>query len=188
MRTTEFCPCCAEKHACYESWVDGRRAVRCEACGFPIDVGVEAAAAVSFRRPKILYVDDDRLLLGLFAAAMETEGFQALVASDGPDGIAMAKRERPDLILLDVMMPKMDGFEVCRRVRTDPQLKDTPVVMITAMEDAQLASRGRQAGALLTMRKPFAPSVLLTTMNTALTRNSNGTARESNWLAVASAL
>jgi CheY-like chemotaxis protein len=97
---------------------------------------------VAFHRTKLLFVVDDKLLLGFFSDLAAAHGFQPLIAAGGPSGIAMAKRERPDLILLDVMMPAVDGFEVCRQMRADPELKDTPIVIITAMEDPKLNVKG----------------------------------------------
>ena len=113
----------------------------------------EEKAAAS--RKTILYVDDDRLLLTLCCDVLEDHGYRTVIATDGPSGIAAAKSVRPDLILLDVMMPGMDGYEVCRRLRADPALRDTPIILLTAMQDLRLDAKGRKAGATLSMRKDF---------------------------------
>jgi CheY-like chemotaxis protein len=76
----------------------------------------------------------------------------------------MAKAERPDLILLDVIMPKMDGLEVCRRLRVEPGLAATPVVLLTALNDPHLGFEGKEAGATTTMRKPFGVEHIISTI------------------------
>jgi len=123
---------------------------------------------VVFGKPKVLCIDDDKLLLGLVKHTLEGAEFEALIAADGPLGIAMAKKERPTLILLDVMMPEMDGFEVCRRMRADPILKDIPIIIVTAMVDPKLNVKGFQAGATLAIQKPYDPRKLIATIKTAL--------------------
>ena len=146
---------------------------RCQSCGCPIEAGVagvidtEIPGAV-FDRAKILCIDDDQLLLALFSDALEAYAYQPLTATDGPSGIELAKKEHPDLIVLDVMMPKMSGFEVCRQLRADPDLKDTPIIIVTAMHDPNLNVKGFEAGANLAMRKPFGSKDLIKTIKTAL--------------------
>jgi putative two-component system response regulator len=90
-----------------------------------------------------------------------------LVASDGAAGLALAKRERPDLILLDVMMPHVDSFEVCRQMRADPDLQTTPII-ITAMADPKLSVKGFKAGATLAMHKPLETQRVFDIITTAL--------------------
>ena len=123
---------------------------------------------VLFARRKILCIDDDPLLLDFLVVLLKNNEFQALTATDGPSGIAIARRERPNLILLDVMMPGMDGFEVCRRIRGDPVLRDTPVIILTVMTDPKLNVKGFRAGATLAIRKPFETTKLIDTIKTAL--------------------
>ncbi len=168
MAATYFCPHCGANQPSYEYWEHGELKARCLTCGYPIDEAPSGAASPSTAQGKILCIDDDKLLLGLFAHLLKDSEFEALVATDGPSGIALAQRERPALILLDVMMPEMDGFEVCRRMRADPALKDTPIIIVTAMVDPKLNVKGFQAGATLAMHKPLDPQKLINTIKTAL--------------------
>ena len=168
MSVTYFCPHCNSNQPTYEYWQAGHLKIRCQTCGFPVDEGVVDKDNVLFGKPKILCIDDDKLLLGLVKHTLEGAEFEALTAADGPLGIAMAKQERPALILLDVMMPEMDGFEVCRRMRADPILKDVPIIIVTAMVDPKLNVKGFQAGATLALQKPYDPKKLIATIKTAL--------------------
>ena len=115
--------------------------------------GPQAAA----RPTTVLWIDDDRLVLGACAPVLERHGYRLLVATDGAAGIATATQERPDVILLDVMMPTMTGFDVCRELRADPTFQDTPIILLTALEDAGVGTMGKKAGATTTLRKPFDP-------------------------------
>jgi CheY-like chemotaxis protein len=169
MSVNYFCPHCGSIQPTYEFWEGGHLKVRCMTCGFPVEEGVVQKDRIVFtRQHKILCIDDDKLLLGLVATALQPHNFQTLTAIDGPSGIALAKRERPDLILLDIMMPDMDGFEVCRRMRADPDLHDTPIIILTALVDPKLNLKGFQAGANLAIQKPFDPKKLIDTIKTAL--------------------
>jgi DNA-binding response OmpR family regulator/DNA-directed RNA polymerase subunit RPC12/RpoP len=165
---TYFCSHCNTNQATFE-YLDGNHLmVRCQVCGYPVEEGVAGEEEVVFARPKILCIDDDQLLLSLLSTVLKDNDFQALTAQDGPSGIEIAKRERPALILLDVMMPGMDGFEACRRMRTDPALKDTPIIIVTAMTDPKLNVKGFQAGATLATEKPYDTAKLINTIKTAL--------------------
>jgi DNA-binding response OmpR family regulator len=168
MSVTYFCFHCNANQLTFEYYEGAHLKVRCQVCGYPVEEGVVQKEGVTFGRPKILCIDDDQLLLGLFTHALESYDFQVLTATDGPSGIEKAKKERPDLVVLDVMMPGMDGFEVCRRMRADPDLKGTPIIIVTAMEDPKLNVKGFQAGANLATRKPFEPKKLVDTIRTAL--------------------
>ena len=174
---TYYCPHCLANQMTFEYYEGKKLMVRCQVCGYPIDEGVVQKGEITFGRPKILCIDDDLLLLGLFTEALERQNFQVVTAADGPSGLEKAKKERPDLVLLDVMMPGMDGFEVCRRMRADPDLKDIPVIIATAMEDPKLNIKGFQAGANLATRKPFDPKKLVDTIKTALALKSKPPSR-----------
>jgi CheY-like chemotaxis protein len=101
-------------------------------CGTPLT----PEHTVRIRPTTILWIDDDRLLLSVCADPFERYGYRILPASDGPTGIDLARQERPDLILLDVVMFGMDGLEVCQRLRAEPVLADTPIVLLTVLDDA----------------------------------------------------
>jgi DNA-binding response OmpR family regulator len=105
----------------------------------------------------VLWIDDDLLLLSLCRERLERSGYHVFTAEDGAAGIEMARRERPDVILLDVIMPDMHGLEVCQQLRADGELNDTPILLMTALEDSGVAAMGRKAGATMTMRKPSDP-------------------------------
>jgi len=103
---------------------------------------------------RILVVDDIAPNVKLLEARLTAEYFDVLTATDGPSAIAVAQRETPDLILLDVMMPGMDGFEVCRRLKADPATRHIPVVMVTALTEMEDRVRGLEAGADDFLSKP----------------------------------
>ena len=110
----------------------------------------------------VLWIDDDPLLLGLCVGVLEGHGYRVLTASDGAAGLTTAKQERPDVILLDVLMPTMTGFEVCRQLRLDSHLKNTPIILLTVLSDPGVANTGREAGADLTLTKLAHPETILT--------------------------
>ena len=103
----------------------------------------------------ILIADDERLSRNLMQALLSTEGYNLAFARNGTEALAKAADLAPDLILLDVMMPDMDGFEVCRRLRADPLLATVPVIMVTALDDHNSRARGIEAGADDFISKPF---------------------------------
>jgi len=142
----------------------------CETCGYPVEAGVAKREAVSPRPPTILCIDDDRLVLSVCYDGLTEQGYAVLTATDGQAGIDTAKKERPDLILLDVLMPGIDGLEVCRWLRADPALRQIPIVLLTALNDPGLDAKGRQAGATLTMRKPFGPGLIVSNVDKVLGR------------------
>ncbi len=111
--------------------------------------------------PTILCIDDDPLLLQLCRELLEADGYRVRTAPDGQAGLEVAQQARPDLILLDVVMPGMDGLEVCRSLRADPRLGGIPVILLTAYHTPNPAVHGLFAGATHTMRKPVRPETLL---------------------------
>ena len=121
-------------------------------------------------RPTILCIDDDRLVLGICTTVLEEHGYRAVMATHGRAGIAIAKSERPALILLDILMPRMDGFEVCKLLRAEPALRHTPIVLFTASDSPDLEAKGADAGATLSVRKPFKPKQIIQTIDRLLGR------------------
>jgi DNA-binding response OmpR family regulator len=102
----------------------------------------------------VLWIDDDQLLLAIGTDALAQRGYRVLTAPDGAAGMALAHREHPDLILLDVIMPSMYGLEVCQQLRADPALQTTPIILLTVLGDPSVVGLGAKAGATLTMQKP----------------------------------
>lgn len=116
----------------------------------------------------ILVVDDVPANVGLLVEYLEDHGFRALVAQDGEDGLMRAQFVQPDLILLDVMMPNMDGFETCRRLKATEQIKDIPVIFMTALTDTSDKVAGFAAGGVDYVTKPFQIEEVIARINTHL--------------------
>jgi DNA-binding response OmpR family regulator len=108
---------------------------------------------VSQRR--ILVVDDDPRLLHIVAMYLGIEGFDVATASNGEEGLREVDARRPDLIILDIMMPGMDGVEACRRIRSNPETGDIPILMFSALSGDDDVERARLAGANHLITKPF---------------------------------
>ena len=104
---------------------------------------------------KILVVDDDPLGRDTIEALLAPEGYDLLTASSGLDALTQASRTTPDLILLDIMMPGMDGYEACRRLRSDPAVSEVPIILITALDDRESKLQGIRAGADDFVSKPI---------------------------------
>jgi putative two-component system response regulator len=111
-------------------------------------------------------VDDDIGLLQLMQEMLQRQGHEVLIAENGQKAIALAKQEQPDLILLDVMMPVMDGFEVCRQIRSMPALADVPIIMLTALDDRASRLEALRAGVDDFLSKPFDGLELLARIQT----------------------
>ncbi len=110
---------------------------------------------------RILAVDDEPHILKLVAFSLKAKGFEVLEATDGLSAVAVAEAEKPDLILMDVMMPALDGYEACRRIKANPATADIPVVMLTAKAQVAEQKTGLDAGALDYICKPFTPKDLV---------------------------
>ncbi len=95
---------------------------------------------------KILIVEDEISLRDVYAARLEADGYQIVVAANGEEALATAVRERPDLILLDIMMPKISGFDVLDIIRTTPEIANTRVIMMTALSSPEDRKRGEKLG------------------------------------------
>ncbi len=126
---------------------------------------------------KILIIDDDAFIRRPLEFILREEGFAPVTAVDGEDGLAKIEGDRPDLIVLDVMMPGMDGFDVCRRVRSDPRFSSIPVILLTAKGQENDCERGRAAGATDFMSKPYSPSELLRRVREILSEAEHGGAK-----------
>lgn len=127
------------------------------------------AVTHSFRFPtgaivmkkRILVVDDEVAIVRVLRDRLEMEGFDVLTAYDGAQGVEVATRERPDLILMDVMMPNMDGLTAARIIRAQPETAHIPIIMLTARGQESDEEAGYQAGAVRYFTKPFSTRQLV---------------------------
>ncbi len=113
------------------------------------------------RKPLLLIVDDNSQNLQFLGDMVEKNGYEPALALSGTRALDYVLREKPDLILLDVMMPEIDGYEVCRRLKADPDTKDIPVIFLTAKTEMDDIVRGFEAGGVDYVAKPFASAELL---------------------------
>lgn len=97
---------------------------------------------------KILIVEDEQSLLDMYTMKLEKEGYNVVGAKDGLEGVEKAKQEKPDLILMDVMLPKIDGFRALEEIKRENELKDTPVIMLTNLGQDEDIKKGKEHGAL----------------------------------------
>ncbi|WP_407307464.1 response regulator [Desulfosporosinus sp. SB140] len=118
----------------------------------------------------ILVVDDEEPIQELLKFNLEKEGYRVRVAKDGPDALASIEKEQPDLLVLDVMLPVMDGLEVCRRLRLNPKYQQIPIIMLTAKGEEIDKVLGLELGADDYMTKPFSPRELLARIKARLRR------------------
>jgi DNA-binding response OmpR family regulator len=108
-----------------------------------------------------LVVDDDPVIQKLLQVNFEMEGYSVITAGDGEEGLAKAQAERPDAVVLDVMMPKMDGLEVARRLKGDPDTESIPIILLSAKAQQADIQAGTATGAEDYLTKPFDPLELL---------------------------
>jgi len=120
------------------------------------------------RTPRILVVDDNEPNLELLQAYLEDLECETFTARDGFEALEMVRQKEPDLILLDIMMPKMSGFEVCKRLKNNPQTEDIPVIMVTALSEFGDIERGIDSGADDFLSKPVNKLELLTRVKSML--------------------
>lgn len=110
---------------------------------------------------KILIVEDEKDILQLVKLYLEKEGFRALTATTGIDGLKQVKTERPDLVILDLMLPELDGLEVCKKIRLAPESAMLPIIMLTAKAEESDTVIGLELGADDYVTKPFSPKALV---------------------------
>ncbi|MEM8484467.1 MAG: response regulator transcription factor [Bacteroidota bacterium] len=120
----------------------------------------------------ILIVDDEDDIIELLQYNLEQEGFKTAAATNGIEGIELARNMKPDLVILDIMMPGMDGIEVCRRLRQDAYLMHTPILMLTARTEEEIQVQGLDVGADIYFSKPISIPVLFSQIR-ALLRGAN---------------
>jgi two-component system, OmpR family, phosphate regulon response regulator PhoB len=130
-------------------------------------------------KPTILVVEDEAALLALLRYNLERQGFHVEEATDGQEALLRIAEAKPDLVLLDWMLPAMSGIEVCRQIRRRPATRDLPVIMVTARTEDQDAVRALDTGADDYIAKPFAVEALLARIRALLRRSSNVSAKGS---------
>ncbi len=124
--------------------------------------------------PAVLVVDDQPFFTTMLRNILEQQGFRVLVANSGPDGLTMAKKHVPDLVLLDIEMPGMDGFVVCQKLKEDPDLKKIPVVILTGTNNPKMNEKAFAAGASITALKSLSAERLVNMLRLAIAQGKPG--------------
>lgn len=124
---------------------------------------------------KILIVEDEKDLVKLIAFHMAIAGYEALSANTGIEALEICKTEKPALIILDIMLPRIDGWEVCRRLRQNPQTTHIPIIMLSALSEVADKLRGFDLGIDDYVTKPFSPRELAVRVKRILARSENKT-------------
>ena len=121
----------------------------------------------------VLVVDDDPVILKLLEVNFEMEGFQVVRAADGAEGLERAREVRPDIVVLDVMMPRMTGYEVAKALREDHNTAHIPIIFVTARAQSSDVEKGMELGVEDYVTKPFDPLELIDRVNSLLARSQN---------------
>lgn len=121
-------------------------------------------------KEKILVVDDEQDLVKLIRYHLEKDGYKVISAYNGEDALFLARKERPELVILDLMLPGIDGLEVCKRLKADQELANTAIVMLTAKGEEADITMGLKLGADDYMTKPFSPKELVARVQAVLRR------------------
>lgn len=117
---------------------------------------------------RVLVIDDDPRARDLVAAFLESAGYEVWCATGGVNGLTLADANQPDIVVLDLQMPRMDGYEICRILRQGPRTREIPVVMLTASDDPALNQKAYAAGAQACVPKPFRKEGLIAAIQAAL--------------------
>jgi DNA-binding response OmpR family regulator len=120
--------------------------------------------------PLVLVADDDEDILGLVSFRLERSGYEVAAAKDGEEALRLARELSPAVVVLDVMMPRLDGYEVTRRLREDEATRGIPVILLTALAQEADVARGFESGADDYLRKPFSPQELAARVQAVLGR------------------
>jgi DNA-binding response OmpR family regulator len=123
------------------------------------------------QKKKILIVEDEKELVKLIAFHMTIAGYEVLSAKDGIEALEVCKFSKPDLLILDIMLPRIDGWEVCRRLRQDPQTSNIPIIILSALSDTNDKLRGFDFGSDDYVTKPFSPRELVVRVKRVLARS-----------------
>jgi DNA-binding response OmpR family regulator len=115
-------------------------------------------------KKRILIIDDEADLVDMLSLRLQANDYEVITAADGQEGLDKARKEKPDLIILDLMLPKMDGYKVCRMLKFDEKFKQIPIILFTARAQESDVRLGEEVGADAYLTKPFEPDVLLAKM------------------------
>lgn len=115
-------------------------------------------------KKKILVVEDEESLLKLESILLTSKGYEVIGVPNGKAALEAIDQQQPDLVLLDIMLPEIDGFEVCRRIKSNQQTKDIPVIMLTAKKSREDMTRGEKVGADWYITKPFKSAMVIETI------------------------
>jgi Response regulators consisting of a CheY-like receiver domain and a winged-helix DNA-binding domain len=121
--------------------------------------------------PRILIAEDEKDIRELIAFTLRFAGFDVLLATNGVEAVEVAEAERPDLVILDVRMPRMSGYEACRRLKENPQTASLPIVFLSAKGQDSEIQQGLESGAEEYILKPFAPDELIQQVRDILNRH-----------------
>lgn len=121
-------------------------------------------------KQKILIVEDEESLLKLESILLTSKGFEVKGVSNGRAALEEIQKSQPDLVLLDIMLPEMDGFEVCKKIKEDPQTRDIPVIMLTAKKTREDMEKGKEVGADCYITKPFKSAMVIETIQRYLSK------------------
>jgi len=110
---------------------------------------------------KILIVDDELDILKMVVFRLRKSGYEVITATDGQEALEMIEKDNPDLIILDLVLPKIDGYEVCKRLKASDEFRNMPVIFLTASTCADLSEKAKELGADDYLTKPFEPDILI---------------------------
>ena len=125
------------------------------------------------QKPVLLVIDDELGILDTLRILLKGEGYEVITALDGEQGLEKAREEKPDLVVLDIMMPKLDGYETCRMLKSDERTRNIPVILLSAKGRNIDQKVGFEVGADDYIVKPFSPRKLVERINTILGQNSS---------------
>ena len=133
---------------------------------------------------KILVIEDEHDIRELISYNLENEGYDIIKSASGSEGIEQARKKLPNLILLDIMLPDIDGLEVCRKLKRDESTKDIPIIMLTAKSEDSDVISGLELGAADYITKPFSPRVLIARLRSVLRRNTDADENDKSIISV----
>jgi DNA-binding response OmpR family regulator len=171
MGRTTFCPSCRSAQPATGDHAGDRSALVCAGCGAPIGEPSCEGGTPSSGRPTVLCIDDDPFVLSFYVSFLEPRGYRTLTAEDGLLGIEIATREHPDVILLDVLLRGLSGFDICRKLREVDELHGTPIILLTVLDEPGISITGRAAGATIILRKASGSEMIVTAIEQVLGRN-----------------